>query len=130
MKKSRSRPKKRDYTVGKGRPPVHTQFKPGQSGNPRGRPKGSPNLEAFMGEFLKKKFPVKEGGKVRYLFPHEIMIRQMAAKAMKGDQKAFLFFVDYIGAAFSNAPSKHADTTNMSLDELAKLYSEMIKKPK
>jgi hypothetical protein len=28
---------KRDYPVGRGKPPVHTRFKKGQSGNPRGR---------------------------------------------------------------------------------------------
>jgi hypothetical protein len=28
-----------DYTVGRGKPPVASQFKPGQSGNPKGRPR-------------------------------------------------------------------------------------------
>jgi len=36
---------KRVYTVGRGKPPVHTRFKKGQSGNPRGpRPKNLPGL--------------------------------------------------------------------------------------
>jgi len=29
-----------DYEIGRGKPPMHTRFKPGQSGNPKGRPKG------------------------------------------------------------------------------------------
>jgi hypothetical protein len=36
--------KKSDRGSGYGKPPLHTRFKPGQSGNPRGRPKGSLNF--------------------------------------------------------------------------------------
>jgi hypothetical protein len=34
----------REFEVGYGRPPLHTRFKPGQSGNPKGRVKGRPSL--------------------------------------------------------------------------------------
>jgi hypothetical protein len=47
---------KRDYEVGRGKPPVHTRFKKGQSGNPRGpRPK---NLPALLVEALNEKVTV------------------------------------------------------------------------
>ena len=43
----------KDHEVGYGRPPKHTQFKAGTSGNPKGRPKGSLNLmNAIMKELL------------------------------------------------------------------------------
>ena len=42
------------YAVGNKKPPLHTQFKPGQSGNPSGRPKGRPKFAAIlMDEFYK-----------------------------------------------------------------------------
>jgi hypothetical protein len=37
-----------DETVGYGRPPKHTRFQTGQSGNRRGRPKGAPNLATAL----------------------------------------------------------------------------------
>ena len=41
---------KQNSAVGYGRPPVNRQFKPGQSGNPRGRPKGSKNFPTMFAE--------------------------------------------------------------------------------
>jgi hypothetical protein len=43
----------RDYEVGDQRPPKHSRFKPGQSGNPRGRPKGSVNLRTRISQQLR-----------------------------------------------------------------------------
>src|SRR5271155_1806032 len=47
------------------RPPRKGQFKPGQSGNPRGRPKGSKNIRTYVTEHLNKKIPIIERGKTR-----------------------------------------------------------------
>jgi hypothetical protein len=54
---------KRDYEVGHGKPPRHTRFKKGQSGNPRGRPKGSKNLPTLLTEALNEPVVVAENGK-------------------------------------------------------------------
>jgi hypothetical protein len=37
-----------DYAVGYRRPPLHSRFQPGVSGNPPGRPKGAANLKTLM----------------------------------------------------------------------------------
>ena len=42
----------RDYEVGYGKPPRHTRFEPGRSGNPRGRPSRSKNLSTLLSEAL------------------------------------------------------------------------------
>jgi hypothetical protein len=50
------------------RPPRKGQFKPGQSGNALGRPKGSKNIRTYVNEHLNKKIPIIEGGKTRKVY--------------------------------------------------------------
>src|SRR6202030_3462192 len=51
-----------DYEVGYGKPPRHTRFKKGRSGNPRGRPNGSKNLSTLLSETLSEPVIVAENG--------------------------------------------------------------------
>ena len=76
------------YSVGYGKPPPRTRFKPGQSGNPRGRPKGSKNARTIIGRVLSEKVPVREGDRVRNMSRLEAMVRNVSVRAMKGEPKA------------------------------------------
>ena len=53
------RTSKSDYEVGYRKPPKHTRFKPGQSGNLRGRPKGTKNLKTDLMEELGEKILIR-----------------------------------------------------------------------
>jgi hypothetical protein len=79
----------RDYPVGYGRPPKHTRFKKGQSGNRKGRPKGSRNIGKLMVDALAAKIEVVENGRRIKLPKGEVAARQIANKAAGGDIKAF-----------------------------------------
>ena len=80
------------YEVGYGKPPAHTRFRPGQSGNPKGRMKGSREaakslLELFdaIGEEVVE---TRIGSSVRKMSRRELSIRQFYANLAKGDARA------------------------------------------
>lgn len=75
--------------VGYGRPPKQTQFKPGQSGNPKGRPKGARSIPNLVGQKLDRKVQVTEDGKRKFLSKRQLAARQQVNKAAQGDPKAF-----------------------------------------
>ena len=76
------------YIVTRGKPPLETRFKPGKSGNPKGRPKGSKQIDTLMEEELDRKIPVTLSGRRTMLSKRQVMIRQLVDKALKGDHKA------------------------------------------
>jgi hypothetical protein len=82
-----------DYQVGKGRPPLHSRFRPGQSGNPKGRPKGTKRVGDLLTKILSRKVTVREGGSARKVTVQEAVFISMAAKAMKGDHRAATFLL-------------------------------------
>lgn len=78
----------KDYDVGYKKPPKSGQFKPGQSGNQKGRPKGAKNLKTVFEKELLAKVPIKEEGKSKKVSKQEAMIKALMLKAMQGDIKA------------------------------------------
>ena len=73
---------------GYGKPPEHSRFKKGQSGNPRGRPKGSKNLSTLVFEELRKKVTLPIEGKVRRVSKGELAAKMWVSQVIKGDHKA------------------------------------------
>ena len=77
-----------DYEVGYGRPPSHTRFQKGRSGNPRGRPKGARNFGTELQEALGQTVLVREGGVARRVTRRGAVVLSLLAKALKGDVRA------------------------------------------
>jgi len=78
---------KGDYEIGFAKPPRDTRFKPGQSGNPRGREKGSKNLATVLNKALSERVVVVENGKRRSISKLEAAVKQIVNKAAGGDPK-------------------------------------------
>jgi len=77
-----------DYEVGRGKPPLHTRFKPGESGNPKGRPKGVRNFKTDVQATLKTPVKVTRDGKRRKLSTQEAALLRLREKALSGDARA------------------------------------------
>jgi hypothetical protein len=76
--------------VGYGRPPILSQFKPGASGNPKGRPKKSRNLKTIIRNALTTNVVVREGEKKRSVSKLEGIVLRQLESALKGNDKAAL----------------------------------------
>ena len=77
-----------EYQVGYRRPPHHTRFKPGQSGNPRGRPKGARGLKTDLRQALCGQHTIQINGKPLRGNRQELMMLTLATRAASGDLKA------------------------------------------
>jgi hypothetical protein len=86
----------RDYEVGYGKPPRHTRFKPGRSGNPRGRPSGSKNLSTLLNEALNEPVIVAENGGQRKISKRRAIIKQLVNQSAKADLRATKILLDII----------------------------------
>jgi uncharacterized protein DUF5681 len=81
-----------EYKVGPGRPPKEYQFKPGQSGNPKGRKRKAksllPDLKRIFEQAASAKVTVRQGDKQHTLTMAEAGIKQLFAQFAKGDRHA------------------------------------------
>ncbi len=89
-KRTRSAP---DYKVGYGRPPLKTRFAPGQSGNPRGRPRGAKSVNQIAQNVIEGLVTVQENGRTRRVSRIEVGLLGLANKAMRGDLGALRLLV-------------------------------------
>jgi len=98
--------------VGFGRPPKATQFKPGKSGNPRGRPKGTRPVGAVLQQILAQRIAVTENGKTRRLPALEVMLRRLANDAMRSEPPALKLMLSLVDR-YGEAPE-----ASLSVDEI------------
>jgi hypothetical protein len=102
----------RNYEVGYGKPPKHTRFKPGQSGNPKGRKPGGRNVMTLLEQTLFDTVKVRENGKVRRVPGVQAYFLNTRNQAMKGDPKAMDRFFKLMSLYYSAQPeTKRRDHT-------------------
>ena len=87
--------------VGYGKPPRANRFKPGQSGNPKGRPKGAKNELTILREVMNRKIAIREGATVKKVSVLEGIHLQMAQDSLKGNTKSAAFLLNRYGALVS-----------------------------
>ncbi len=77
-----------DNDVGYGKPPRHSQFKKGTSGNPNGRPPGTRNFRSDLRDELAELVNVRQGGSVSRVSSQRAALMKLRDKALSGDQRA------------------------------------------
>ncbi len=107
-----------DETVGYGKPPVSSRFKPGQSGNPNGRPKKKPapsgvphmseeRMKNIVQEEAYRTISVRDGNKVVEIPIIQAILRGVALSAAKGDAKAQRTFTELLKSVESDKKAHH-----------------------
>lgn len=76
------------YAVGYGRPPKATQFKEGQSGNPKGRPKGSRSVKSQLAEVYTGKIAIHAGTRRYSVMRLEALLLKQLERGIKGSERA------------------------------------------
>ena len=76
-----------DEKIGFGRPPISTRFQPGQSGNPRGRPKGSKSLDQVLRQALERRVPDPRRGGRHTIRMIELIVEGLVLSAAKRDPR-------------------------------------------
>jgi Family of unknown function (DUF5681) len=107
----------RDYEVGYGKPPRHTRFKKGQSGNPRGRPPGSKNLSTLLCEALNEPVVVTENGGRRKISMRRAIAKQVVNQAAKGNWRAVKILFDMLQEIEGGTEPETAQSSFGSADE-------------
>lgn len=121
-----SQRKSRNYEVGYGKPPRDRRFKPGQSGNPRGRPKKRLSLLELFECELKRKRPIVEDGRRSRVQTDIVLVKRTVDLAVKGDLKALkmmLALTEQIREIASASDDR--DIFDMSPEELAAYYAQL-----
>ena len=114
------------YEIGYGKPPRHTRFQKGQSGNFRGRPKGAKNFTTIADEALREPVVINENGRRKTATKMEVIVKQLVNKAAKGDHRSIQLLMAYVEKHLPARPA-NPTTTTAELDGKVNLVRDTYK---
>ena len=114
---------------------IRTRLKPGQSGNRKGRPKGSKNTATLMAEALAQPISIVEGEVKRLVTKREAMVLSIVQGAIKGNPKHVAAVLTITGEGTPPPPKQQVQqsgvlvvpTTSRSIEEWERDHGEAAK---
>jgi hypothetical protein len=106
-----------DPKVGYRRPPFRNRFKSGQSGNPKGRPKGAKNFQTVIAAELNGTMQVTENGKRRNITKRQVIGKQLVNGAAAGDPKAIALLLNATRIYEAEVTTQPAETVTRPEDK-------------
>ena len=105
------------YEIGYGKPPIGTRFRPGRSGNPNGRKKGTKSVSSQLSKILQRMVAVTENGREKKMPLQEVMLNSIANKAAKGDLKSAQFLLN-IQDKYRDSDAQTIEQSDLMPDDL------------
>ena len=105
------------YPVGYKKPPMHSRFQPGQSGNPRGRPKKASVGTELVAE-LNRTVTVRENGAEHKMSKAKALAKSLVARALAGDMRSVAHLIRLLPVQFQ-APPNSGDASLDAADAAA-----------
>lgn len=123
-----------DAKVGYKNPPKHTQFKPGQSGNLKGRPKNARGLKTDLRAELSTKMKIRMNGEDVSGTKQQLMLRTLSARAASGDVQASRILLGLVMQVFGpedhvTGPKRLSALDQQVLDQLLARQSPAVSEP-
>lgn len=115
------------YMVGRNKPPKEHQFKSGQSGNTKGRKKGSKNFDTALDEALEAPVQVTEGGKTRKLKSRAAIAKRLVAKALGGDARSIQLVMEHEERKASRKAAEAVGTTPLPEEDEITIAAYLLK---
>jgi hypothetical protein len=117
------------YAVGYGKPPIHTRFQRGQSGNPKGKKKGQKSLKAVVEKVFQEKVSIRTARGTRKVTKLDALVQKLMNDALTGDAKAVVHIVRLAKEAGLTQEAAFIEAASQDLTEEDRLIMERYMRP-
>lgn len=119
--------RKKNYTVGFGKPPKQHQFKKGQSGNPKGRPPGTKNFETELREVLDSPITVNRDGRTQTISVKKAALLKLSERSLSGNVPAMRVLIDLIRSAEAQTMEEVASDLSRDDAQILEQFANRIR---